>query len=170
MADPYRNFQFEVEVLGLIRAGFQKISGLKRTTDVTEYREGGDNVTPRKLPGQTKFENLTMERGVSWDSDFNNWRLQIFRLDGVGGANPPTNAFRRKMVIYLKNKSGLRVKKWIVRKAWPCEDSIGDLDASSSDVLINQMVICHEGYDEVTLPAALADQAEALAASGGLIA
>lgn len=151
MADPYRNFQFEVEIQGFTRAGFAKVSGLKSTTDVSEYREGGDNVTPRKLVGQTKFENITMERGKSYDSDFQTWRKEIFTLDGVGGANPPANSFRKRVVIYLKNKAGERVFKWILHKAWPCENGSADLDAGSSDVLIDSLVLCHEGLEEQNL-------------------
>lgn len=151
MADPYRNFQFEVEIAGLLRAGFQKVSGMKRTTDVTEYREGGDNATPRKLVGQTKYDNITLERGMSNDDDFNTWSKEIFKLDGVGGANPPAVGFRRRVVIYLKDKDGARVKKWVVKRAWPCEKSEGDLDASSSDVMIQTLILCHEGYTEENL-------------------
>lgn len=155
MADPYRNFQWEVEIMGFVRAGFSKVSGLKRTTDVTEYREGGDNATVRKLPGQTKFDNITLERGVSWDDDFNTWVQMIMTLDGVGGANPPTSGFRRTIVIYMKDKSGVRVKKWTVYRAWPSEKTLGDLDAKSSDVLLETLVLAHEGWDEEVLPGAM---------------
>jgi phage tail-like protein len=151
MADPYRNFQFEVEIGGFTRAGFAKVSGLKRTTDVTEYREGGDNATPRKLPGQTKYENITLERGESYDNDFVTWCLDIFKLDGVDGANPPAENFRKNVTIYLKDKAGKRVKKWKVTKAWPCEEGVGDLDAGSNDVLTGTLVLCHEGYERTNL-------------------
>lgn len=146
MADPYRNFQYEVEIDGFTRAGFQKVSGLKRTTDITEYREGGDNATPRKLPGQTKYDNVTFERGMSSDNDFNAWYETVFTLDGVGGANPPANGFRKRIIVYLKDKGGNRVKKWVLKRCWPSEEAITDLDASSSDVLIEQLVVAHEGY------------------------
>lgn len=153
MADPYRTYKFEIEIDGFTRAGFRKVEGLKRTTEVVEYREGGDNETPRKLPGQTKFENVTFERGKSNDDDFNVWCNEIYKLDGAPGKHPPAEEFRRRVIIYLKDKAGSRVKKWIIKKAWPCEYDTGSLDADSSDVMIEQLVICHEGLEEQNLAA-----------------
>lgn len=151
MADPFRNFKFVVEINGFIRAGFNKISGLKRTVDVTEYREGADNDTTRKLPGQTKYDNVTFERGQSNDSDFIDWANQIFNLDSVDGANGPAEGFRKRIVIYLKDKAGVRVKKWTLKRCWPMEDSDGDLDAGSSDVLPETMIVAHEGMTKENL-------------------
>lgn len=151
MADPFRNFKFIVEIDGFIRAGFNKISGLKRTVDVTEYREGADNDTKRKLPGQTKFDNVTFERGQSNDSDFIDWANEIFKLDSVDGQNPPADTFRKRVVIYLKDKAGTRVKKWTLKDAWPAEVADGDLDAGSSDVLPETLVLAHEGMTKENL-------------------
>lgn len=152
MADPYRKFKYEVEIGGFTRAGFSNIEGLNSTTDITEYREGGDSDTPRKLPGQTKFDNITMQRGKSSDNDFNSWREQIFQLDRSDNNTPPANGFRKRVVIYLKDKAGNRVKKWTVKKAWPAEyQSVDGLDANSSDTAIEQMVLAHEGWKEENL-------------------
>lgn len=142
--DPYRNFKYEVESSGFPRAGFSKISGLKQTTENTQYREGGENETPHQLPGQTTFEDITFERGVSVDEDFVNWCNLIFNVDNVDGQQGDNN-FRKDVTIYLKDKAGARVKKWKVVRAWPKERSYSDLDASSSDVLIETLVLCNEG-------------------------
>jgi phage tail-like protein len=142
--DPYRNFKYEVECQGFPRAGFSKISGLKQTTEVTDYREGGENETPRRLPGQTTFDDVTFERGISQDTDFLDWTNEIFDVDNVDG-NQGGNDFRKDITIWLKDKAGNRVLKWMMRRAWPKERSYGDLDASSSDVLIETLVMCHEG-------------------------
>jgi phage tail-like protein len=149
--DPYRNFKFRVEING-VPMGFRMISGLKETTEIIEYREGGENETPRKLPGQTTFENVVLERGMAADgSDLLGWRDQIFSLDNTEGAQPPgtdgagTADFRREVVIYLKNKSGVDVWKWTVQRAWPSELEIGDLDASSNEVLIEKLTLANEG-------------------------
>jgi phage tail-like protein len=142
--DPYRNFKYEVESDGFIRAGFSKISGLKQTTESTDYREGGENETPRKLPGQTNFDDVTFERGMSQDTDFLDWANEIFDVDNVDGQQGDEN-FRKDITIWLKNKAGTRVKKWKMLRCWPKERSYGDLDAASNDVLIESLVIANEG-------------------------
>jgi len=148
MADPYRNFKFEVEIDGFARAGFSKVSGLKHTIEVTEYREGGENETPRKLPGQSKFDDITLERGMSTDSDFVDWIQQVFNLDNAVGAqgNAVGNeGFRRNVIVHLKDKAGDRVVKWTIFNAWPMEEGTADMDATSNDVLIASLVLTNEG-------------------------
>ena len=149
--DPYRNFKFEVEIEGFVHAGFQKVSGIKSTTESIEYREGAENETPRKLTGQTMFDDVTLERGTSNNEDFLQWRNMIFNVDNVDGNQGTEEGFRKDVIIYLKNKSGTRVKKWKVLNAWPSEYSIGDLDASGNDVLIETMVLKNEGIQEELL-------------------
>lgn len=147
MADMYRNFKFEVEIDGFTRAGFAKVSGLKQSTEVIEYREGGENETPHKMPGQTSFEALTLERGKSTDEDFLDWSQQIFSLDKRDG-NQGDDLFRRQVVVHLKDKSGTRVRKWTVSEAWPSEYETGELDASGNDVLIDKIILQNEGIKE----------------------
>ena len=68
--DPYKNFKFRVKWDGRYVAGVSKVSALKRSTEVVEHREGGDPSTSRKSPGRTKFEPITLERGVTHDTEF----------------------------------------------------------------------------------------------------
>ena len=63
--DPYKNFKFRVKWDGHYIAGISKVSALRRTTEVVEHREGGDPSAWRKSPGLTKFEPITLERGVT---------------------------------------------------------------------------------------------------------
>jgi len=144
MADPYRNFKFEVEAEGFTRAGFQKVTGLKRTVEQIDYREGGENETPHKLTGQTMFEDITLERGVTDDLDFINWCNEIFNVDQAEGAQG-TDDYRRTIIVYLKDKSGARKVKWTIFKAWPKEMGDGDLDAGANEVLIESLVLANEG-------------------------
>lgn len=149
MPDPYRNFKFEVEIGGFVRAGFSKVTGLKHTVEKIEYREGGENETPRKLPGQSNYDDIVLERGMSNDSDFVDWIEEVFNLDNFEGNQGGEN-FRRNVVIYLKDKSGARVKKWTVYYAWPTEKASPDLDASANDVAIEMLTLANEGVKEQT--------------------
>jgi len=150
--DPYRGYKFRVEIDGFESAGFSKVSGLKSATEITEYREGTDEATPHKLPGLTTYENITLERGVSIDKDFQTWRAQVKEArdgDGSSAEGVPTPEFRKDIAIQLYDKGGEKVKEWEIYDAWPAEDEIDDLDAASSDVLIGRLVLAHEGAKQV---------------------
>lgn len=144
--EPYRNFKFELEIEGFTRAGFSKVDGLGDTTEEIQYREGGDNESPRKLSGQSNFDDVTLERGMSKDDDFNSWRKQIFNAMNANGEQG-SDEYKRTVVIYLKNKAGTRVAQWTLEKAWPKEQKFPTLDASANEVAISSMVLCHEGYE-----------------------
>src|SRR5437016_14429972 len=75
--DPYKAFNFIVEIDGISSAGFTECSGLSTTTDVIEYREGNERSGIRKLPGLTKFSNIVLKRGMTQSRDLWNWRKKV---------------------------------------------------------------------------------------------
>ena len=84
--DPYKNFKFRVKWDGRYVAGVSKVSALKRTTEVVEHREGGDPSTSRKSPGRSKFEAVTLERGVTHDVEFEQWAAKVWNFGAGLGA------------------------------------------------------------------------------------
>jgi phage tail-like protein len=82
--DPYKNFKFRIKWDGRYVAGVSKVGALKRSTEVVEHREGGDPSTSRKSPGRTKYEAITMERGVSHDIGFEDWANKTLKLENEG--------------------------------------------------------------------------------------
>jgi phage tail-like protein len=81
--DPYKNFKFRVKWDAQYVAGVSNISALKRATEVLEHREGGDPSSSRKSPGRTRFEPITLERGLTYDHAFEEWANLVWKL----GAN-----------------------------------------------------------------------------------
>src|SRR6186713_2537897 len=77
--DPYKNFKFRVKWDGHYVAGITRVSGLRRRTDVIEHREGGDPSSSRKSPGRTVYEPITLERGVTHDTAFEDWANTVWR-------------------------------------------------------------------------------------------
>src|SRR5829696_6782317 len=75
--DPYRNFDFLVEIDGITQAGFSDCSGFGSSTDPIEYREGGEIKTVRKLPGLTKHNNLTLKWGLTDSRELYKWYREI---------------------------------------------------------------------------------------------
>jgi len=62
--DPFGPFNFLLEIDRIAKAGFTEVSGLSTETNVIEYREGSDP-SARKLPGITKYSNITPKRGIT---------------------------------------------------------------------------------------------------------
>ena len=134
--DPYKNFNFKVEIAGVTSAGFYEVNGLESEVAVIEYREGGDFAT-RKLPGLAKFGNITLKRGVTDSLELYQWHKKI--LQGVMD--------RRDGVITLLDDAKKPVRRWKFSNAFPFKYEGPALNATSSDVAIETLVLCCEGLD-----------------------
>jgi phage tail-like protein len=135
--DPYGNYNFHVELDGISRGAFHECSGFEATIDVIEHREGGDNLTPRKLPGMTKFNNITLKRGITADPELYKWHRSA--VDGV--------IERKNGSIVLLDRRGLEVMRWNFVRAWPTKWSGPPLTAEGNDVAIESLELAHEGFD-----------------------
>lgn len=131
--DPYKNFNFRVEIAGIEVAGFSECSGLTSEVDVIEYREGGDHIT-RKLPGLRKFGNITLKRGMTNSRELYNWHRNL--LQGA--------VDRRDGSIILLDDTRADVARWQFRDAFPQKYEGPRLNAKSSDVAIETLVLCCE--------------------------
>src|SRR5437868_10021018 len=127
--DPYKNFKFRVKWDGRYVAGISKVSALKRTTEVVEHREGGDPSTGRKGPGRTKYDAITLERGVTHDDEFENWANQV--MQAGANSSPPVGNFRKDLVIDVFNEKGKRILSYKVFRCWVSEyQALPDLDST----------------------------------------
>jgi phage tail-like protein len=156
--DPYKNFKFRVSMGGSgYVAGLSKVTALKRTTELVEHREGGDNSSSHKSPGRTKYDAITMERGVTHDPEFEAWANLVW---SYGNAQAPAEQrtkemslkdFRRDLTIDLFNEAGQKVISYKVYKAWVSEYTAqADLDANANAVLIQSIKIENEGWERDT--------------------
>ncbi len=148
--DPYKNFKFRVYWEGQTTsvAGISKVSALKRTTEVVEHREGGDPSSGRKSPGRTKYEPVTLERGVTHDKEFELWAKKVWNFGGGAGAEVSLKDFRRNIIIELQNEAGQPVLRYKVYRCWVSEfQSLPDLDANANAVAIQHIKIENEGWE-----------------------
>jgi phage tail-like protein len=99
--DPYKNFKFRVKWEGKYVAGVSSVSPLRRTTEVISFREGSEPSLIRKLPGRTSFEPITLERGVTHDTEFEEWANRVWRLGAGLGSEVSLANFRRDIIIEL---------------------------------------------------------------------
>lgn len=135
--DPFLNFNFLVEIDGISRAAFQEASGFDSTIDVIEHREGGDNITPRKLPGMTKYSNIVLKRGITDDVELYQWHRQAIQ----------GNVQRRNGSIVLLDRQGTEQVRWNFVNAWPTKWDGPDLNAEGNDVAIETLELAHEGVE-----------------------
>jgi len=149
--DPYKNFKFRIKWDGRFVAGVSKIGGLKRTTEVVEHREGGDPSSVRRSPGQTSFDAITLERGVTHDPEFENWANKVWDFGSGLGAEVSLKDFRKDVIIELYNEAGQLVHAYRVFRCWVSEyQALPELDASANAVAIQTLKLENEGWERDT--------------------
>jgi phage tail-like protein len=146
--DPYKNFKFRIKWDGKYVAGLSKMSALKRTTEVIEYREGGDPSTSRKSPGRTKYEAITLGRGVTHDLVFEKWAKKVWNFGAGLGSEVSLKDFRKDIVIEVYNEAGQPVIAYNVYRCWISEyQALPDFDANANAVAIQTIKIENEGWE-----------------------
>jgi len=143
--DPFRTFNFRVEIDGLAIASFSEVSGLDADRDAIDYREGADPTnTLRRLPGLSKFTNLVFKLGYVQDDSLWAWYQNI-----ANGNND-----RRNGAVILMNEAHQDVLAWNFINAWIGKIQGPSLNASENKVAIESMDLHHEGLTMEILSAA----------------
>lgn len=135
--DPFTSYNFLLEIEGITIAGFSEVTGLNSEQNVIEYREGNEGITPRKLPGLTKFGNITLKRGISPDLQIYNWRKTVTDGDIV----------RKNVSIVLHNEKHDEAVRWNLINAWPSKYTGPDMKANANEVAIETIELAHEGLE-----------------------
>jgi phage tail-like protein len=155
--DPYKNFKFRVKWDGRYVAGVSKVSTLKRTTEVVKHREGGDPSSSRKSPGRTEYDAITLERGVTHDTEFEKWANKVWNYGSGLGAETSLSDFRKDITVELYNEAGQLAVSYRVYRCWVSEfQALPDLDANANAVAIAKIKFENEGWErdyDVTEPA-----------------
>jgi phage tail-like protein len=155
--DPYKHFKFRVKWDGKIVPGIFRVSGLNRTTAVVEHREGRDPNLVRKSPGVTTYAPVTLDRARTHDTAFEDWADKVWQLGAAAGDEASLKTYRRDIVIEVLNEAGQLALAWHVFRCWPSHyDAFVDLDANDHAILIERLVLAHEGFQRdlsVTEPA-----------------
>lgn len=120
--DPLRNFKFQVTIFSnalqvpstIAQLGFMTCDGFGVQNEVIPYREGGDNTTTRKMPGQTDFGPITLGRGMmsaptgpgkdgqggtAGTKEIYSWLGMVFSAVEGGGTNDGTGDFRTNVAV-----------------------------------------------------------------------
>jgi phage tail-like protein len=149
--DPYKSYRFLVyfDTSTTPVAGVSKVSAMKRSSDPIEFKEGGNGII-RKGLGRTKYEPITMERGVTFDTDFEDWANAAQVLD-KGSPNTSLKNLRKEVRIELLNEQAVPVRRYVVHRCWVSEyQALPDLDAGTNAVAIEHIKLENEGWERDT--------------------
>lgn len=138
--DPYRSFNYVVDIPGTGAAGFSEASGLTFDVDPVDYREGTDpQLHVRKLTGLRKFSNIMLKRGFTQNQDLWEWYRDV--LNGV--------VERKSGSITLRDEEYEDVLRWEFSEGWICKWEGPAMNASGNDVAIESIEICVERVELV---------------------
>jgi phage tail-like protein len=146
--DPYKTYRFLVYFGNSTSpvAAVSKVSALKRSSEVIEYREGGDAIILKGL-GRTKYEPITLERGVTYDHDFETW-ANAAQVLATGSASTSLASLRKEISIVLLNEEAQPVYRYIVHRCWVSEfQALPDLDAGTNAIAIEHIKLENEGWE-----------------------
>jgi len=134
--DPYRTFNFQLEIDNVPLGAFSEASGLTAEGDAVDYREGTDpQQNVRKLPGLRKYTNITLKRGYTQDKALWRWYSNI-----VNGQPD-----RRNVTIILMNEARSPVLRWHAENAWINKIEGPTFKAAGNEIAMESVEIVHEG-------------------------
>ena len=135
--DPYRNFRFRVVWDGRPVASVDSAGPLAWEAAVLEVRDGAQPNVVRTLPGQRKFASLTLKRGITHDSEFEQWA-------GAG----PSSTQRAEVQLQLLDASGAVVRSWKLHRCWVSRfEALADIEAEANTVAIESLTLQMEGWE-----------------------
>lgn len=133
--DPFRGFNFMVEIDSTQVGGFSEVSGLTSQRDPVEYREGADPENHvRKLTGLSKYANVTLKRGYVKDDTLWKWYASL-----AAG-----NDDRRNITVTLQDEMHKPVMSWTCEGAWITSLMAPSFNAAGNEVVIESLEFCHE--------------------------
>lgn len=146
--DPYKNFKFRIKWDGKYVFGGSKFTGLKRTTEVVEFRSGGDPSTSHKSPGRSKYEAVTFERGLTQDLAFHDWAGRVWNYGAGLGSEVSLANFRKDIYLELYNEAGQVVIAYKIFRCWVSEyQALPDLDSNANAIAVEHIKIENEGFE-----------------------
>lgn len=139
MPDLMTTFQFALEVGGVELGTFKKVTGLASETETIEFKEmtKDGKMVYRKVPGASKWEDVTLERRLDGSVALWEWRQEV--------TNGDIDKARRDGSIVIKDSTQTEIARWNFEAGWPSKWTGAELDAGGTDVATESVTITHEG-------------------------
>jgi phage tail-like protein len=150
--DPYKTYRFLV-YFGTSTspvAAVSKVTGLKRSSDVIDYKEGGNAIILKGM-GRTKYEPITLERGLTQDLAFHNWAGLVWNYGSSLGSEVSLANFRKDIYLEFYNEAGQLVIAYKIFRCWVSEyQAMPDLDANANAIAVEHIKLELEGFERDT--------------------
>lgn len=140
-ADPYLDFRFQVEIDGIVVAGFSEVSGLEVEVATEEYEEGGRNDRVRELPGQVSHPHLELRKGLTQSRELIGW-MQDVRAGRIE---------RKNVFVFLLDTEGFPEWGWQFEGAYPVGYSGPELRADQGEVAVETIELAHKGFSRMDI-------------------
>ncbi len=145
MTNPVQNVSvttWYLDIGGKSLASFKTVSGISLELNVVEVQHaiagGKQQIMKSVNAGGVKPGKLTCTRGLILDDSMWKWIQDTLNGDMVSA--------RQNISIVLYDSMGSEYKRYNFRNAFPSSWSLGDLDSSGTDALMETLVIEHEGF------------------------
>lgn len=139
---PYTSFRFRIEIEGITVAQVSEVTGLQLETETESYEEGGVNNYVHQLPKRTKYQHITLKRGITDLDDLWKWYKVV-----VSGEFLPKKFPRKSVAIILMDVTGEEKWRWTFKEAYPVKWTGPDLKADSNTVAFETIELAHKGLD-----------------------
>jgi phage tail-like protein len=136
--EPFPSHIFAVEIGGVVMATFSECGGLQGEVEVYEYQEGGQNDFVHRLPGRTKWTNISLKRGMTDCPELHTWYD-----DALHG-----KVTRQDCAVVIYNHAGTAIRRWTIRAAYPVKWVGPQLKAGASEVAIETLELAHHGIEQ----------------------
>jgi phage tail-like protein len=137
--------------------GFAECEGLNAELEIETYQEGGRNASPHRFFKTTRYGNLTLQRGTTFNTDIWDWHHQVATAQA-------TKRIRKSGIVVLFDRGGpnllgadlpgldrLPVATWFFHNALPERLQGPRLNAKSNELAIERLELSHEGVERVSL-------------------
>ncbi len=132
---PYPSFRFRIEIESITVAQVSDVSGLSIETETEPYEEGGVNEFVHQLPKRTKYNNITLKRGISDLDEMWNWYQSVVLGKFV----------RKNGSIVLMDSKGDDKWRWNFHGAYPVKWTGPDFKSDSNTVAFETIELVHRG-------------------------
>lgn len=143
--DPLVGFKFGLEIEGKLSGYFTNVGGIGSETEVITHKvtnqETGETIM-EQIPGRLSWTPITLKRGVTSAMDIWDWRQLV--VEGK------IKDARTNCSIVAYDQAMTEVARWNLENAWPSKVVGPDMDSGSTNYMIEDLTIVHEGVRRVS--------------------
>jgi phage tail-like protein len=130
--DPYRAYNFKLEIQGVTQGHFTELIGMRIEVPAIKYREGGNNQVVHSVPGPVEYGDVTLRYGLTSSTELWDWFMTAVR----------GRADRKNVSILLIDSDGAtEIMRWNLVNAWPSQWQGTTLNAASHEVAIESLTL-----------------------------